>query len=67
MFKGLIERTGAKQFTVLRLWKLSPWSLWINRYTYPLRLICVAGWLNLNGGPPIDLSQSNLPEEERES
>ena len=44
---------AAREVTPLRLWKLSPWSLWINRYTYPLRLVLVwlgmkyTGWSNV--------------------
>ncbi len=56
----------AKQYTVVRLWKLSPWSLWINRYTYRFRLICVAVALKFNGTPPMDLTQENVSEEEQQ-
>ncbi len=57
----------ARQYTVVRLWKLSIWSLWINRYTYWFRLICVAVALKTTGTPPMDLLASNLSEEEEQS
>lgn len=57
----------ARLYTPVRLWKLSLWSLWINRFTYPVRLICVAVALKTTGTPPMDLSKSYLSEEEETS
>lgn len=53
----------AKQFTPVRLWVLSPWSLWINRYTYPLRLFFVWAALKTTGQPPLDQSGTSKEEE----
>jgi len=53
----------AKQFTPVRLWILGPWSLWINRYTYPLRLFFVWAALKTTGSPPLDLTGTSKEEE----
>lgn len=54
----------AKLQVPLYLWEFSIWSLWINRYTYRFRLICVAVALKFNCTPPMDLSQTFVSEEE---
>ncbi len=53
---------AAKPFTPIYLYKLSLWSLWINRWTFPLRLVMV--WLGiwLTG-----LSPDEMPGEEPDS
>jgi hypothetical protein len=57
----------AKKYTPVRLWVLSPWSIWINRYTYYLRLVFVWAALKTTGSPPMDLSGTSKEEEEWET
>jgi hypothetical protein len=52
----------AKQYTPVRLWVLGPWSLWINRYTYWLRLFFVWAALKTTGTPPLDFKTSKEEE-----
>ncbi len=47
----------AKPFTPVRLWKLSLWSIWINRYTYYPRLFFVWAGLKVTGSPLIEDSK----------
>jgi len=53
----------AKKYTPVRLWILSPWSIWINRYTYYLRLVFVWAALKTTGSPPMDPSGTSKEEE----
>ena len=52
----------ARKYTPVRLWVLGPWSLWINRYTYPLRLLFVWASLKTLGTPPLDFETSKEDE-----